>query len=220
MVWAQALADAALARPGSNEEGEAIQMLKKAERLLESWEERKQGPVPAWGGDEIVLWQANLLRRRSQQDEARAACRRALAITPNLLSAADRPLPPARRACPLDQRLELDRAPRRMVRRSRAPVTWGIPPHETPRSGATEQAGGVPQISGGSEYTVSGRTFLFGEVSYLRDPFKAIHYLVAPLAGGGYRIIQTPCRVLTVDGAAGLKCTLAEAVELARRDGC
>lgn len=86
-VWAQALADAALARPGSAEELEAVTLLKKAERLLESWETRKSGDIPAWGRDEIFLWQADLLRRRGELEPARAACRRALAITPNLLSA-------------------------------------------------------------------------------------------------------------------------------------
>ncbi|HEY6139623.1 MAG TPA: DUF481 domain-containing protein [Thermoanaerobaculia bacterium] len=53
------------------------------------------------------------------------------------------------------------------------------------------------------EYAVSDRTFAFGEVSYLRDPFKDINYFVAPLAGGGYRIIKSDTRNLTVDGAAG-----------------
>ena len=53
------------------------------------------------------------------------------------------------------------------------------------------------------EYAVSDRTFAFGEVSYLRDPFKDVSYFVAPLAGGGYRIIKSDVRNLTVDGAAG-----------------
>lgn len=54
------------------------------------------------------------------------------------------------------------------------------------------------------EYTLSERTFVFAEVSYLRDPFKEIQYLIAPVAGGGYRIIKTDTRTLTVDGAAGV----------------
>jgi tetratricopeptide (TPR) repeat protein len=87
VVWAQALADAALARPGSAEEKEALNLLKKAERLIEPWETRKSGHFPAWGRDEIFLWQANLFRRRNESDQARAACQRALAVTPNLLSA-------------------------------------------------------------------------------------------------------------------------------------
>ena len=53
------------------------------------------------------------------------------------------------------------------------------------------------------EYTLSDRTFTFGEVSYLRDPFKGISYSVAPLAGVGYRIFKSDRRTLSVDGAAG-----------------
>lgn len=54
------------------------------------------------------------------------------------------------------------------------------------------------------EYSLSERTFTFGEVSYLRDPFKDITYLVAPVAGLGYRIIRSDTRNLTVDGAVGM----------------
>ncbi len=86
-VWAQALADAALARPGSAEERDAVNLLKKAERLFETWETRRTGDLPAWGRDEVFLWQANLHRRRGELDQARTACERALAITPNLRSA-------------------------------------------------------------------------------------------------------------------------------------
>ncbi|MBV9070938.1 MAG: DUF481 domain-containing protein [Acidobacteria bacterium] len=53
------------------------------------------------------------------------------------------------------------------------------------------------------EYALSDRTFAFAEVSYLRDPFKGVNYLVAPLAGGGYRIIRSDARNLTVDAALG-----------------
>lgn len=53
------------------------------------------------------------------------------------------------------------------------------------------------------EYTLSDRTFTFGEVSYLRDPFKGIDYSLAPLAGVGYRIFKSDRRTLSVDGAAG-----------------
>ena len=49
-------------------------------------------------------------------------------------------------------------------------------------------ANGVRQVdkttaNAREEYTVSGRTFAFGEVSYLRDPFKDINYFIAPLVG-------------------------------------
>lgn len=47
------------------------------------------------------------------------------------------------------------------------------------------------------------RAFWFGEVQYLRDPFKAINYLVSPLAGAGVHLIRGDVRTLTVDAAAG-----------------
>jgi putative salt-induced outer membrane protein YdiY len=53
------------------------------------------------------------------------------------------------------------------------------------------------------EYNLSDRTFAFAEVNYLRDPFTDIDYFVAPLAGGGYRLIKSDRRNLTIDGAAG-----------------
>ncbi|HXH41237.1 MAG TPA: DUF481 domain-containing protein [Thermoanaerobaculia bacterium] len=67
---------------------------------------------------------------------------------------------------------------------------------------------GVTQVDKASldargEYSLSDRTFAFGEVSYLRDPFKDVNYFIAPLAGGGYRIIKSDKRNLTVDGALG-----------------
>lgn len=67
---------------------------------------------------------------------------------------------------------------------------------------------GVRQVDKASadargEFSVSDRTFAFGEVTYLRDPFKAITYLVAPVAGGGYRLIKSDRRNLTVDAALG-----------------
>lgn len=58
-------------------------------------------------------------------------------------------------------------------------------------------------VDGRGEYSVSDRTFAFGEVSYLRDPFKGLNYFVAPLVGAGYRIIKSDTRNLTVDGAVG-----------------
>ncbi len=69
-------------------------------------------------------------------------------------------------------------------------------------------SGGVTQVDKMSadargEYSLSDRTFAFTEVSYLRDPFKDLNYLVAPLAGAGYRIIKSDAGNLTVDGAVG-----------------
>lgn len=53
------------------------------------------------------------------------------------------------------------------------------------------------------ERDFQARAFWFGEVQYLRDPFKAINYLVSPLAGAGYHVIRTDTRKLTFDGAVG-----------------
>jgi len=69
-------------------------------------------------------------------------------------------------------------------------------------------ANGVTQLDKSTadargEYSVSDRTFAFGEVAYLRDPFKGVSFFVAPLVGGGYRIIKSDVRNLTVDGAVG-----------------
>mgnify|MGYP006177621961 CR=1 FL=1 len=46
------------------------------------------------------------------------------------------------------------------------------------------------------------RAFWFGEVAYLRDPFKDISYLISPLAGAGIHVINTDTRKLTFDGAS------------------
>jgi putative salt-induced outer membrane protein YdiY len=47
------------------------------------------------------------------------------------------------------------------------------------------------------------RAFWFGEVQYMRDPFRDVAYLISPLAGAGYNIISTDTRKLSVDGAIG-----------------
>ena len=53
------------------------------------------------------------------------------------------------------------------------------------------------------EYTLSGRTFLFGQVDYLRDTFKLIDYLVAPTAGIGYKVINTDPTKFLIDAGGG-----------------
>lgn len=53
------------------------------------------------------------------------------------------------------------------------------------------------------ERTLSERLFWFGEISYLRDPFKAIDSLISPIAGVGYQVIKTESRSLSVDGGVG-----------------
>jgi putative salt-induced outer membrane protein YdiY len=54
------------------------------------------------------------------------------------------------------------------------------------------------------EYTLSDRTFLFGELSYLRDPFKSIDYLVNPVGGVGYKLYATDRLNLAIDGGLGV----------------
>lgn len=53
------------------------------------------------------------------------------------------------------------------------------------------------------EYTLSGRTFLFGQLDYFRDRFKDITYLLAPTGGLGYKIINNDQTLLLIDGGAG-----------------
>ena len=53
------------------------------------------------------------------------------------------------------------------------------------------------------EYTLSGRTFAFGQVDYLRDQFKGIVFLWAPTGGIGHKLIDSDSAELIVDGGAG-----------------
>ncbi len=53
------------------------------------------------------------------------------------------------------------------------------------------------------EYTLSGRTFAFGELSYQQDAFKELDYLWTPLVGIGHHLIDSDTVRLTVDGAVG-----------------
>ena len=53
------------------------------------------------------------------------------------------------------------------------------------------------------EYSLTTRTFLFGQNQYLHDEFKNIDYLVAPTAGVGYKIFDTAKTKFAVDGSAG-----------------
>ncbi len=56
---------------------------------------------------------------------------------------------------------------------------------------------------GRDEYSLSGRTFVFGQVDYLHDAFKEIIFLWAPVGGLGYRLINTDATKFEVDGGAG-----------------
>jgi putative salt-induced outer membrane protein YdiY len=86
---------------------------------------------------------------------------------------------------------------RRIVFKADALLLRGSSNGETQVDRATAAARG--------EYALSDRTFTFAEVSYLRDPFKDIDYLLAPVAGAGYRLIRSERRNLTVDAAAGFQ---------------
>ncbi len=71
--------------------------------------------------------------------------------------------------------------------------------------GDTEGETNVDKASASARYerNIQQRAFWFGEVSYLRDPFKDIDYLVSPIAGAGLNLIKTASRTLTVDGGVG-----------------
>ena len=53
------------------------------------------------------------------------------------------------------------------------------------------------------EYTISGRTFAFGQLDYLRDQFKGIIFLWAPTGGLGYKVVDSDATELVVSGGAG-----------------
>jgi len=53
------------------------------------------------------------------------------------------------------------------------------------------------------QYTISGRTFLFGQVDYLRDQFKEIIFLWAPSGGLGFKLANTDATKFEVMGGAG-----------------
>jgi len=54
------------------------------------------------------------------------------------------------------------------------------------------------------ERMISDRGYVFGQVSYVRDRFKDIDYLIAPTAGFGYRVIKSDRTSLDVDGSVGM----------------
>ena len=53
------------------------------------------------------------------------------------------------------------------------------------------------------EYTVSGRLFAFGELGYQRDRFKQLDYLIAPLVGMGYKLVDRKPLLVALDGGVG-----------------
>ncbi len=53
------------------------------------------------------------------------------------------------------------------------------------------------------QYNLTSRMFTYGQLQYLRDTFKAIDFLIAPTAGLGYKVIDSPQTAITVDGGVG-----------------
>lgn len=60
-------------------------------------------------------------------------------------------------------------------------------------------------LQGRYERALNARTFLFGQLQYLRDEFKEIDYLIAPVGGIGYKVVDTPELTFAVDAGAGVK---------------
>ena len=54
------------------------------------------------------------------------------------------------------------------------------------------------------EYSLTPRTFVFGQNAFLKDEFKQIDYLLAPTGGVGYKLFDTMATKLSVDGSAGV----------------
>jgi putative salt-induced outer membrane protein YdiY len=53
------------------------------------------------------------------------------------------------------------------------------------------------------QYSLSPRTFVYGQLQYLRDTFKAIDYLVSPNGGVGVKLVDAPLTTLAVDAGVG-----------------
>ena len=54
------------------------------------------------------------------------------------------------------------------------------------------------------EAGLTEKVYAFGEVTYLRDVFKNVTYLVSPIVGGGYRFIKTKEMTLSADAGIGM----------------
>ncbi|MEQ1868707.1 MAG: DUF481 domain-containing protein [Vicinamibacterales bacterium] len=59
-------------------------------------------------------------------------------------------------------------------------------------------------LNGRDEFKLLDRSFVFGQMQYVRDQFKSIDYLVAPTGGIGYRLVDGPATKLSVDAGLGL----------------
>jgi len=54
------------------------------------------------------------------------------------------------------------------------------------------------------QYALTTRAYTFGQLDYLRDTFKLIDYLLAPTAGLGYKLVDTPITKFSTDGGLGV----------------
>ncbi|HEU4521719.1 MAG TPA: DUF481 domain-containing protein [Thermoanaerobaculia bacterium] len=71
--------------------------------------------------------------------------------------------------------------------------------------GETEGELTIDKTSASARYerNFSDRGFAFTETTYLRDVFKNLDYLVAPVIGAGYHVLDSETLQLTFDGAIG-----------------
>lgn len=53
------------------------------------------------------------------------------------------------------------------------------------------------------EYKLGSHAFAFGDLRYLRDPFKGVRYVVSPVAGLGYKLVDQPRALLSLDAGVG-----------------
>jgi putative salt-induced outer membrane protein YdiY len=53
------------------------------------------------------------------------------------------------------------------------------------------------------EYKLDGRSFAFAETRYFRDVLKGIRYLVSPLVGLGFKVVDSERTQIALDGAVG-----------------
>jgi putative salt-induced outer membrane protein len=54
------------------------------------------------------------------------------------------------------------------------------------------------------QYALTSRLYVFGQLDYLRDEFKAIDYLLAPTGGIGYKVADSDELKFSVDAGAGV----------------
>jgi putative salt-induced outer membrane protein len=54
------------------------------------------------------------------------------------------------------------------------------------------------------QYSLTARSFVYGQLQFLHDTFKEIDYLVAPTAGVGYKLVDETQTTLAVDAGVGV----------------